>query len=319
MDIRPYHRQRDEPLVYGLWQRALGNQWPLPLKTFRHKVNGHPQHEVADHFVACEGEEVIGFVATQTPMGLGGEERAGLMCLLVTPDRQRQGVGRALHDHALDALCRRGVTEAQLGAGGLSYFWAGVPTNLPGALAFFRACGWPDTGPAFDLVMDLTGYATPASIYERIRRPDVTLSVAGPEDVSAVLEFEAQHFPRWVPHYQKVVDHGAISDLVLARERTSGRVLGVSSVLDSRREWQRFGFCIWQQMLGESVGGVGPLGVAEDAQGQGIGLALAARVTELLHARGLATSFVGYTWLADWYGRLGYRVWQEYRTSWRAL
>lgn len=57
----------------------------------------------------------------------------------------------------------------------------------------------------------------------------------------------------------------------------------------------------------------------EDRQGNGIGLALAARVTERLQSRGIATSYVGYTWLVDWYGRLGYRVWQEYRMSWKQV
>jgi predicted N-acetyltransferase YhbS len=51
---------------------------------------------------------------------------------------------------------------------------------------------------------------------------------------------------------------------------------------------------------------------AESLREQGIGLALAARATEIVRERGLARSYVGWTWLVDWYGKLGYRVWQEY-------
>jgi hypothetical protein len=54
-------------------------------------------------------------------------------------------------------------------------------------------------------------------------------------------------------------------------------------------------------------------------RGQGIGLALAARVTEALYERGLTNSYIGWTWLIDWYGRLGYQVWQEYIMAWRQL
>ena len=60
-------------------------------------------------------------------------------------------------------------------------------------------------------------------------------------------------------------------------------------------------------------------GVAEEAREQGIGLALAARVTERIRVRELTTSFVGYAWLVDWYGRLGYRVWCEHWMSGQAL
>jgi hypothetical protein len=59
--------------------------------------------------------------------------------------------------------------------------------------------------------------------------------------------------------------------------------------------------------------------VAASVRENGIGLAIAARVTELLRERGAARSYVGWTWLVDWYGRLGYKVWQEYVMSWKTL
>jgi len=68
---------------------------------------------------------------------------------------------------------------------------------------------------------------------------------------------------------------------------------------------------VWDTLLGASTGGVGPLGVREDQREQGIGLALAAHVTEALQQRRVQTSYVGWTWLAEWYGHLGYCVWNE--------
>jgi GNAT superfamily N-acetyltransferase len=75
----------------------------------------------------------------------------------------------------------------------------------------------------------------------------------------------------------------------------------------------------WLAVLGEQTGGIGPLGVVESMRRRGIGLALAARVTEVLRERGLEKSYIGWTWLVDWYGRLGYQIWQEYIMSWRQL
>jgi hypothetical protein len=48
-------------------------------------------------------------------------------------------------------------------------------------------------------------------------------------------------------------------------------------------------------------------------------MALVAQATEILQARGCSTSFIGWTWLVDWYGKLGYAVWQEYIMSWKNL
>ncbi|HEV2474579.1 MAG TPA: GNAT family N-acetyltransferase, partial [Chthonomonadales bacterium] len=90
-----------------------------------------------------------------------------------------------------------------------------------------------------------------------------------------------------------------------------GSIAGATYVLDPQNQDELNDFCLWQHLLGAGIGGIGPLGVAESMRGKGIGLALAARATELLQQRGLALSFVGYTWLVDWYGRLGYSVFNE--------
>ena len=161
--------------------------------TFRHVTLDSPVYRPGDHLVAITREgDIAGFVATQPqglPEGDASPTLAGeLMVILVDPALQRQGIGRALLDHALMAM-------------------------------------------------------------------------------------------------------------------------------DFRPSAGRYGFT-WQRLLGENVGGIGALGVAEDRRERGIGLALAAYVTEVLQARGLETSFVGYTWLVDWYGKLGYQVWRDYCIGW---
>ena len=62
-----------------------------------------------------------------------------------------------------------------------------------------------------------------------------------------------------------------------------------------------------------NTGGVGALGVIKSMRKQGIGLALAAKTTEVIQSNGADYSFVGWTWLKDWYGKLGYKVWHSYQ------
>ncbi len=308
--IRPYEPQHDTLQVYNLWQQTLGRLWPLPYETFHAVTVTNPAYRQGDHLVACSGEEIIGFIAAQARQ-CASSPQGNLLLMLVAPAYQRQGIGRMLHDQALGILKQRGVAEIQLG-GGSHYFWQGVPTNVPGAWSFFQACGWSEVERSFDLVRALAGYSTPAGVYERLR-PGITIAQATPAEVQAVLEFEGQHFPQWLPHYQRVMEYAGYTDVVVARDITRG-IAGTSFVLDPRASWWQHDIR-WLQLLGENTGGVGPLGVAEYMREQGIGLALAARVTELLCERGLEKSYVGWTWLIDWYGKLGYQLWQEYIMS----
>ena len=188
--------------------------------------------------------------------------------------------------------------------------------TLPEAWSFFRAQGWTEQERSFDLVRALAGYSTPSGIYERLG-PTITIRQASSADAAAILTFEGQHFPHWLVHYQRVLGSGGAADVVVAEESSQG-IVGTSFIEDPRAAWWQDDIR-WLSLLGEQTGGIGPLGVAEPMRAQGIGLALAARVTEALCERGLTNSYIGWTWLVDWYGRLGYQVWQEYIMAWRQL
>lgn len=235
------------------------------------------------------------------------------MLLFVDARHRRQGIGRAVLDAALATLQQKSVQEVQLGSGGLAYFWPGVPTNLPDAWPFFQACGWSETVRSFDLVRDLEGYATPPDVYACLRAASVHLKDATAADISAILTFEARHFPAWLRYYEMIAEQGEQEDIVVAKDN-AGAIVGTACASDFRTEAGRNDF-VWQQLIGSNTGGIGTLGVAEAMRNRGIGLALAARVTERLQSMGLAHSFIGYTWLVEWYGKLGYRIWREYHLS----
>lgn len=318
MRIRPYDPVYEEHAVYTLWQETLGSLWPVSQAAFHAKTVGNEAYRPGDHFVAEVDHRIAGFVATQTRMVPEEDSPRGeLMVVLVDPRYQRRGIGRALLDHALATLQAKSVRQVQLGAGGLAYFWAGVPVNLPGAWAFFQACGWTEAGRTFDLAHELGAYTTPPEVYARVHVAGIHLANATTADISAILAFEVRHFPAWLRYYEMVIEQEAHADIVVAKD-ADGAITGTSCATDFRSETGRLDF-VWQSLLGSNTGGVGTLGVAEAMRGKGIGLALAAWVTEQLQASGLATSFIGYTWLADWYGKLGYRVWREHHLSYKTL
>jgi ribosomal protein S18 acetylase RimI-like enzyme len=169
LTIRPYDPRRDEAWAYALWQRTLGQLWPLSQATFHHVTVANAAYRAGDHAVAQIGARRVGFVASQVRQ-IPGEPapRGQLTLILVEPRYQRRGIGRTLLEGALSGLRQRGVVEVQLGGGGLAYFWAGVPANLPSAWAFFQACGWAAAEQSFDLVRPLRDYTTRPETYARI-------------------------------------------------------------------------------------------------------------------------------------------------------
>lgn len=306
MHIRAYQAETDEAQALALWEACLGPRWPIPTAVFRALV------AEGTAFVAEGGGKVAGFVSTQCKDG-----RGSILAVLVAPDRRRQGWGRALLAAAEAELRRQGAGEIQLGGGAHSYFWCGVPADLEEAWAFFQACGWSSQGTGLDLVGDLPNCATPPWVWERARAAGVTVRRALPSDLEVALRFEREHFPGWAAGYEAMVRGGEGGDMVVAVDG-DGTVVGTSGILSPRSAAWRARFP-WPRLLGEQTGGVDALGVAEAWRGRGVGLALAAFVTEQLREEGLSHSYVGWTWLVDWYGHLGYRLWQEYRMSRKAL
>lgn len=71
--------------------------------------------------------------------------------------------------------------------------------------------------------------------------------------------------------------------------------------------------------LGKSVGAIGCVGVAANMQGQGIGIALVARATELLIERGVEICSIDWVVLTDFYAKLGYTVWRGYDMCWQTI
>ena len=100
--IRPYDPQRDEGQVYGLWQRTLGQAWPLSRAAFHYVTVGNEAYQPGDHVVAQVDREVVGFCGAQAwPVPGGSAPRGELGVVMVGPGYQRQGIGCALLERAV--------------------------------------------------------------------------------------------------------------------------------------------------------------------------------------------------------------------------
>jgi beta-N-acetylhexosaminidase len=295
--VRSY-RDADRLIVGALWHAALGREWPLPERAFDAITAG------AGALVAEHAGVVVGYVAVRVV-----KRHASVLVIFVHPAFARRGIGSTLLQAALSAAGRARATQLSLGCGAGAYFWPGVPENLPGAGAFFDAHRWPRDWVAADLIGDIRDFTTPPSLMARAAETAVSFRLCQLADADAVLNFQALHFPQWTDAYRRQLERAGG---VLVGVMTDGRLVATCT-LDSGDDYR------FAALIDGQVGAFGAVGVDPDARGQGIGLALCARASELLAERGNEYCFVGYTHLAGWYAQLGYETWRTYRMSARSV
>lgn len=288
---------KDKDKVFPLWESVLSATWPVEKQNFDEVVFG----KNSENFIVKNESEIIGHLSIQ----LNGKT-AAIVCILVEKTNQRIGVGTKLIKEVSETLKRRGINEISLGSGGYSYFWPGAPKNLDSAIKFFEKLGWRYSETSVDMIMKLEEYKTPDSVIERTNNLGITFELAKSEQINDILDFEKKNFPNWYKYFSSTADKNELDNILIAKS-SQGKILG-SVLIDRDKN-------VWNRLLGDKVGALGALGVSEDSRGQGVGLALAARGTEILKASGVDVCYLGWTWLIDWYGKLGYKVWREYQMS----
>jgi len=293
IDVRAYNPARDGAAVYALWQRSLGQAWPLD------------RSELA----AVIGDALVAFVGGRLA-GAAAVARAGrcasLQLLLVDPDLRRQRIGRRLHDAALDQLARLGAQTVSLGGTPGPYLWPGLPADLAEARAILERRGWTFGYTCWDLVQELADYETPADVARR--GSTFTYRWATGAERDRLAAFEALHFPEWAAYF----DDDALETAIVAVD-DDGAIVGSLMATDHRHPQ------LWHELLGEDSGTIGAVGVAEAARGRGVGSAIVAYACEQLRDRGVGNCHIGWTTELSFYGRLGFHPWRRYETANRNL
>lgn len=314
--ISPYQPERDLRPVFELWQQTLGSTWPLTEALLANVIANPVPGQDGVHFVAREGDQVVGFVATQINPNTNRAPGGCILTLIVHPAFQRRGIGRSLHETAVNYLKEQGAGRIQAG-GKYPRIWPGIPDNLPDALAFFEALGWKFEDKDFDLCRSLSDYSTPPQLTVRLAAEGVHIGPGTPADVDEVLAFNDREFPGWATTYHYVASVGDYADFLIARDPQKG-IIGSLIMVGPGSKPQRVD-ALWKPIVGENIGGLGEVGVAESERGRGIGLGIVAVGSEVLKARGVGHCNIGFTSLVNFYGKLGYKVWHSYHMAWRAF
>lgn len=177
--------------------------------------------------------------------------------VVVHPDHQRRGVGRALVEAGESWIVEHGGVWGGLGAEAPQYLFPGIDfTNVAG-LCLAEACGYEPVDSSFNMSLPVSVRA-PVPPGVSVRR------VVDDADAEAVLAMIGDHWPGFAPETRAGIEAGSVI----------GAFVGSRAV----------GFCTHSA---SRVGWIGPLGTDPAFGGQGIGSALTAAACADLMVAGL--------------------------------
>ena len=259
--------------------------------------------------VALVGAEPVGFVlataVTGSPTGVGWVD-----ALAVRPEHQRQGVGSLLlrwaENWLRDSNCRR----ARLG-GSLRPFAPGLPVEL-GNAGFFERRGYAFQRHEWDVARSLSDYPSPLPASRPLEtRP------ARAADVAALDDFLRRQFPgRWHFEFQEFLrEGGRLADYFLAFSKDALAGFARLTFEDSERPIERF----YLQRLPRPWGQLGPLGIAAEGRGKGLGAALVDAALRYLRQQGVNGCVIDWTDLLGFYAKFGFVPHRQYAIYMKAL
>ncbi len=302
----------------------MGDRFPMDERLWRQNVDDDPNHDAAGVFVALDGEQPVGAAVARVcrvPLGQAPliTDKGWLNSIFVHPANRRKGVGRQLLEQAEGFLKERGVPRAESG-GDPGHFFPGVPATQESAMAFLQACGYAVQGkPAFDVMQDISDFKVPVKA-DRAMATNLAFRFTSCNNklVPALLEFLEREFSgRWLYETERrLAQERAPQDIMLLV--IGSRVVGFAHTFHNGSA--RLGPSVyWRKLLGAQYGGLGPMGVAKEVRGQGMGFALLCEATERLRVLGVKKMAIDWTVLLDFYGEAGFKPWKEYRSFFKLL
>lgn len=231
-----------------------------------------------------------------TPVGFAVVNQNSILALCVSPEYQNRGIGSKLLYSAENDIKKRGYKYIVLGCSVKTYLCQGVPYNDHyNCYGFFEKHGYSASWSSIDMVLPLDDFSLEKN--QIPTDPDaVVFRYAQKEDQEFLLDSVAKVDPSWCKYYDSAKE--SVKELVYLAEE-GGQILGFVMLCQDNMP-----FAI---NFNGRVGGLGCLGVIPEKREKGIGLQLAARGTHELKQMGCDYSYLGYTWLEDWYGLLGYK------------
>jgi GNAT superfamily N-acetyltransferase len=308
------------PSAIALWNRALGEDFPMTARLWRQRVDRDRHARPGDGLVAFATDGApAGLVVVRRFRGDGSEadmeadaDLGWIVALAVAPEWQGRGLGSELLRRAEARLREDGARRSRVSRYPLC-FLPGPPLRHDRAIEFWRRHGYTPRGLVHDVRRSLADWAPPPPP-PAVADGAFAIGPGRRGEEPALLSYLRERFPGgWRYAVEEALARGApIDDVLVLRDR-GGRIRGFlaswhfeSPVLGSS--------VYWHPAMGDRFGGMGPLGIDDDVRGGGLGLALVRAGATALRERGVEACVIDWTTLLELYGRAGFQAFRSYWT-----
>jgi beta-N-acetylhexosaminidase len=279
-----WEKRRDLFPSHSLWQSVFGanlnrdgtagssvfgTRWNMDAPTLS-QILDRPSY--SKHYVVRDpnSNELLGLCATYWLPGNRGQLIGSLALLIVRPSHRNIGVGRCLHEVALNALSSdERMVSLQLGSI-FPRIFPGLPVDLaPSSLEWFTNRGWKISSERFifDLFLDLQHWSPRPETSSLAARVGLSFSVCQTERFDDFISFEGKYFapaayPGWLDEYSNLKATDDIADIILATIE-GGDIVGAALVYSPLGNNQVSKDIPWPRMMGADgrVGGVACLSI----------------------------------------------------------
>lgn len=310
----PYRKSLAGDIV-RLWNRALGEHFPLSMRLFRQTIEGGPSYLPDDSRVVMNGDQAVGYILTERfrvpdPLMETHSSTGWIEAMIVDPAYQRQGIGHDMLAWATDRLHSQGATKLFLG-GGFHRFFPGVPAELPGLKDYFTRAAFKESHIVHDVRGNLRNFTAPPSAKAALAAVGGDVRPCRTEDIPALMDFLHAEFPGgWRFDTRRYLDQGYDPKEIIILTQ-GAQVIGFAHIWSWRSSF--LGPSVyWKKLLGRRCGGLGPIGVAQGMRGKGLGLALLQLALEYDAALGVEDGIIDWTSLTGFYARVGFTPWKTY-------
>jgi GNAT superfamily N-acetyltransferase len=240
----------------------------------------------ADLETCCFGPDTEVFgdgtgAAALTVKRVGDATVAWLLFLVVHPESQGRGRGRALLDDAVRRARDRSAAELHLGNAAPRYVWPGVDLRFTAALALFESSGFEPYGAECNMEIG-TAYRAGAPAGVTVDR----------EEGGGAVDLARRRYPHWVDETERAVERGTC---FAARE--GGATLGFACHSVNRSGW------------------IGPIATGPASQRRGVGRAMLATLCADLSQRGHARAEIAWVAPVGFFAKCGAHVSRRFRTA----
>jgi GNAT superfamily N-acetyltransferase len=296
----------DTSRIAALWNACIGDEFPMTDRLLAQNWLGDFMRPASGSLCVRERGEIVGWVLfkandTVPPILQKYRLRGGIGALCVSPSHRGKGIGSNLLRVAEEALAAAGCESCHLQYFPF-HFLPGVPMVARDLVAFLETRGFGEFRECYDFIRDVKDFDCPSD--PRIR----PLSAA---EASSCLAFVEREFPGgWHFSTKRHFEAGgAPEDIVVAIDR--GEIIGFCHTF-TKDSPLLGGSTHWYLLLGAHYGGLGPIGIAKERRGEGIGIALL--MESVLHnkRRGVRNMVIDWTTLDGFYGKAGFTKWKTY-------